>query len=267
MRFLKKKLAKTFYKPTEPQKEAQQASSPSYSISQPFIIIRNKIEKQPKKAPAKRSKTSETTLSKNIVKNYGKAMSAFSASKLSWPYLVDLAKEQDIEPNSFLGFISTYKESIDSIDSLRAFLIVYEDDEPEMVAYKTIFRGLCEIFLKYFAVNWVFHGKMMHKIDHLKYRHKMLRRVKNPEYFTYLTTKLHKWARQKRSEGANYHRMARTEEVQIDWKLFFGPSYCFKIKKQTNIFLSIFRDARFFFIVPTLKVTNKQMQSEILKPF
>jgi hypothetical protein len=211
MRFLKKKLQQTFKAevivPEDDDNITAQPGSPpsvlgmgSFDPRQPFKIMRPakvqqqlvQLKKTPPTLKTVRHKKADGTLSKNIVKNYGKAMAAFAASKLAQPYLEDLAKEHRVRPIDFHNFIASYKESIDSIDSLRGFLLPYEDDEEEIQCYKRIFQGLCEVFLKYFAVNWVTHGRMMHKDDHLKYRNKMLRRVRNPEIFTYLTTRLHK---------------------------------------------------------------------------
>jgi len=167
-----------------------QSKSPFFDVkiskTKPFNIIRNPVKKAKKPEPKK----VDQTISKNIVKNYGKAMSAFAASDLAKPYLEDLAQIENIDQNKFLEFMATYKESTDSIDSLRHLLIVSPDDPTELAAYKRIFKRLCEIFLKYLSVNWIFHGKMFHKMHHLKYRYKMLRRVRKPELFTYLTAKI-----------------------------------------------------------------------------
>jgi hypothetical protein len=62
------------------------------------------------------------------------------------------------------------------------------DTEKEM-EFKNILKKLGEIFIKNFSVNWIFSGKMTYKEAHLKFRFKMLRRIRNPELFTYL--KLH----------------------------------------------------------------------------
>ena len=66
-------------------------------------------------------------------------MSAFAASNLSKPYLKGLAEKHNVAGEQFTNFIATYKESIDSIDSLRAFLIIYEDDDDRTAAFKAIF--------------------------------------------------------------------------------------------------------------------------------
>jgi hypothetical protein len=91
-------------------------------------------------------------------------MSAFAACDSATCYLKDLAKKEGVDEKKFLHFIVTYKESVDSIDSLRALLLGYPDDTEDMIKYKKVFKGLCEVFLKYFAVNWIYNGKMHHKL-------------------------------------------------------------------------------------------------------
>lgn len=54
------------------------------------------------------------------------------------------------------------------------------------MAYKTLFKETCIVFIKYFAVNWVFASKVSYKTEHIKFRFKLLRRVKNPKMFTYM---------------------------------------------------------------------------------
>jgi hypothetical protein len=187
MRFLKKRIIAALHHDLSQSKHPRK-----YSLSKSKPKSSQRHFRQKKKISSSKSTRSkgDAIFAKNIVKNYGKAMSAFAASKFCFPYLKDLAKKEGVDENKFLNFIATYKESVDSIDSLRALLILYEDDSKDLVGFKKVFRGLCEIFLKYFSVNWIFNGKMHHKLQHLKYRHKMLRRIRNPEMFTYLTSKI-----------------------------------------------------------------------------
>jgi len=130
--------------------------------------------------------------SKNIVKNYGKALCAFSSSNIAVPYLESIIEKNGFPSNvkvtGFMSFIKAKKEAINSINSLRALLIRNEGDSNEVSAYKKIFQEASVIFLKYFVVNWIFSGKLMHKDAHLKFRFKMLRRIMDPEHFTYLKT-------------------------------------------------------------------------------
>jgi len=64
-------------------------------------------------------------------------------------------------------------------------LLVTSEDSAEVAAYKRVFQGLSIIFVKFFSVNWIFSGKLFNKLAHLQCRLKILRRIKNPEHFTY----------------------------------------------------------------------------------
>jgi len=61
-----------------------------------------------------------------------------------------------------------------------------QEDSKEVAAVKRGFAEVGEVFIKNFSVNWAFHSRVFHKEAHLKFRYKMLRRVRNPELFTYL---------------------------------------------------------------------------------
>jgi len=124
----------------------------------------------------------------NLVKNYGKAMATFAISDVALPYLEPFMKQNRSKANyeGFQEFIYAYKENIESIESLREVLVIKKEDPQEIAIYKNIFKELCKIFLKYFAVNWIFNGRMTHKKDHLNYRFRLMRRVSDPSNFTYL---------------------------------------------------------------------------------
>jgi len=141
--------------------------------------------KKPRKKPSKPTIGSRQG-SKNIVKNYGRAMSSFAYSEISLPYLEPLAQEEGVTVSGFHEWIQNNKENIDGIERLRWLLIATQKDSNATKAYKTIFQKLCIIFLKFFSVNWIYGGKLTHKQVHLNYRFKMLRRVRTPEIFTYL---------------------------------------------------------------------------------
>jgi hypothetical protein len=126
---------------------------------------------------------------KNIVRNYGNAIAAFAISSLAVPYLNPLLDQEMIGLQEFQTFVSKRKEYITNINNFRALLQEYLEDDRKERAFKRIFREIGEVFVKYFSVNWIFDGKMKYKSDHLKYRGKMLRRIKNPELFTYLKGK------------------------------------------------------------------------------
>ena len=123
---------------------------------------------------------------RNIVKNYGRAIASFCLSDIAVLYLDPLILEEEVQISRFKSFILSVKENIDGISSLRSLLLANRDDVKEVAKFKKIFQKICIVFIKYFSVNWIFSSKLKDKITHLNCRFKMLRRVMNPEYFTYL---------------------------------------------------------------------------------
>jgi len=186
MRFLKNKiaLASQTHSPEsleEPKVEPnvkQEASSPKF------------VEKLQSNRGRRRKEhnngTEDVKSTKTVVKNYGKAIASFAISPIAIPYLNPLVKQEGISVNEFVKFISTAKEGIEGIETFRALLLVKEGDDKKTAAYKRVFQSIGEIFIKSFSVNWIFSGRMANKQAHLKFRFKMLRRIKSPELFTYL---------------------------------------------------------------------------------
>jgi len=123
---------------------------------------------------------------KNIVKNYARAMINFALSDMSHTYLNKIITEHGIDHKEFKEFLLTQKEIINSIKTLRDALLIPEGDRSKLSAMKRAFKAISEIFIKFFAVNWIFNSKINDKTLHLKYRYKILRRIRNPEHFTYL---------------------------------------------------------------------------------
>jgi len=127
---------------------------------------------------------------KNIVTNFGKAIATFGLSKLALPYLsaeLDKSKYKgELQVSDFIEFMKENKGNINSIDNLRALLLIKESDSQKTVLCKQCFQVIAEVFIKYFSVNWIIHGRVTYKLEHLKFRFKMLRRIQNPEQFTYL---------------------------------------------------------------------------------
>ena len=165
----------------------------SYNSPQPKEQILRKQIKKPKEVKSvtrqrgQKSKKSSKQDSKNIVKNYGKAMASFALTDASTPYLEQITQKYEVTLKEFRSFMLNKKESIDSIGSLRDLLCPDElYDEPEEMTFKAIFRDISEVFVRDFAVNWIFSSKSIYKSALLNYRFKMLRRVVNPSGFTYL---------------------------------------------------------------------------------
>jgi len=123
---------------------------------------------------------------KNIPKNYGKAITSFSTSELATPYLDPILRREGLTNEQFMDYMKLAKESIQGIDTFRAFLLIDRNDSSLLIAKKRAFQAIGIVFIKYFSVNWIMHGRLSNKIVYLKYRFKILRRIQKPELFTYL---------------------------------------------------------------------------------
>jgi hypothetical protein len=201
MRFLKRKIAMA--KACEDGKNASVCShhpheahlnernSAKYS-KQLYRNINDKQNRNKRRrvvGSCKTSLVSRTT--KNIVKNYGQAICKFTSSPLALPYLNEFLKRENVDLKGFIAFISKSKSSIDGIQHFRSVLLPKKNDSKLITSYKKMFQDISEVFIKYFSVNWIFHSKVFHREAHLKFRFKMLRRIKNPKLFTYLKNAKH----------------------------------------------------------------------------
>jgi len=187
MRFLKLKIAKAL------EFSQAQATKKSLALKQGAAALKQKRPQNPtKKGKRKASRGSKSAKPRkaakgnNIMKNYARAMVNFALSPVALPYLTDELKQRAVKIQDFEQLLKARKEKIHCIQSLRELLLVKRDDSSEQKGMKIVFKSICEKFLKYFSVNWIFHSKLSDKMKYLGYRGKILRRVQNPEHFTYL---------------------------------------------------------------------------------
>jgi len=154
------------------------------SITSPTASHRSSVEGTPRRKSSFGSQ--ELQVSNNIMKNYCRGITNFSLSRLAVPYLMPLLQKHKIELERFRKFLQNKKSNINCIKQLRQMLLISPNDSAEATSIKNIFKDLTIIFLKYFAPNWIYNTKIIDKFAHLKFRFKILRRVKEPLYFTYL---------------------------------------------------------------------------------
>lgn len=150
--------------------------------------IASPVQKPPKKNKPKAKeipkKTSKSPPLKNITVNYGTAMATFASSYHAIPYLKPLLIERGITMTDFNMFVTDAREAIRSIQTFRSLLIIDGKDNETTVACKEVFQRICVVFIKFFSVNWIMHSRLRHKMDYLKFRFKMMRRIQRPELFT-----------------------------------------------------------------------------------
>jgi len=120
---------------------------------------------------------------KNVIKNYGRAICNFILSEASSSYLEKVLKELSINRIEFLAYIREQRSYLKGISEFRHMLLPSPTDDERILLFKKAFQQLSEIFVKYFSVNWIFSGKLLYRIEYVKYRNKLLRRIKNPHLF------------------------------------------------------------------------------------
>jgi len=138
------------------------------------------------KTRKRKSATKASSPMKNIVSNFGRAISNFATSYIAIPYLFPHLRREGVTLDEFVSFVNGAKSDIGSIQGLQRLLLLNKTDEPRVTVFKQIFKIISEVFVKFFSVNWIIHGKVTHKLVYLKYRFNMLRRIQTPEYFTYI---------------------------------------------------------------------------------
>jgi len=196
MRILKNKVSKALQH--QPPAGANQSLNikvednyPSVSTTPP-VVSEKKVSQTPSKTKPDKIPISKSSFpkqngsTKNIVKNFGRAFATFALSDLSLRYLEAPLRQLGLDIQEFRNFVASRKEGIDGISSLREMLLVHEHDGEILSRCKKAFQEISIVFIKYFSVNWIFDSKVGNKIAHVKSRFKMLRRIQNPQYFTYL---------------------------------------------------------------------------------
>jgi len=118
-----------------------------------------------------------TKPTKNVVINYGKAILSFAMSGLAPEYISRYFSEEKIHLPSFHAFLLETKPKISGYKNFEGIFIAEEKDSPIVALYKKVLKMLGEVFVKYFSVNWIIHGKVAHKLVYLKHRYLILRRI------------------------------------------------------------------------------------------
>ena len=180
MRFLKNKIARALQLAQSHQaSESDLKTSVTLKTQQGTPDMEILPQDSPQQGCPRKRKTPSGN---NIMKNYARALVNFGLSPLARPYLIN----EDLSYEKFKQTLKAKRKNVNCIKGLRGLLLQERRDSKDMRVFKMMFQRSCEAFLKYYSVNWIFHSKVDDKLKHLSYRGKILRRVRNPEYFTYL---------------------------------------------------------------------------------
>ena len=158
---------------------------------EPILVVPNKIQlrtrnRRPAEDNSIKVDTYKKPTSSNIMKNYARAMVNFAISPLASPYLDELVKGKLLSIEAFKECLDSKKMTTNCISNFRELLLIKNGDTQETKEFKSSFLAICEVFLRYYSINWIYHSKISDKKGHLKCRGKILRRVQQPEFFTYL---------------------------------------------------------------------------------
>jgi len=189
MKILKKKVALANKSDSYqlPEEESDSLPSIKKTIQKNPVIVRQSSEVEiPFRRETLPRSPYTTRCIKNVAKNYGRAICNFILAGLGDPYLEKMTLGHEVTIEGFKNFIKEKKNTLDGIDQFREMLLTKEDDPQEVNQYRIMFQKLGEIFVKYFSVNWIFGGRLNYKQEYLKFRYKVLRRIQNPELFTYI---------------------------------------------------------------------------------
>eukprot|EP00330_Aristerostoma_sp_ATCC50986_P001356 CAMPEP_0114584034 /NCGR_PEP_ID=MMETSP0125-20121206/7749_1 /TAXON_ID=485358 ORGANISM="Aristerostoma sp., Strain ATCC 50986" /NCGR_SAMPLE_ID=MMETSP0125 /ASSEMBLY_ACC=CAM_ASM_000245 /LENGTH=98 /DNA_ID=CAMNT_0001778051 /DNA_START=140 /DNA_END=436 /DNA_ORIENTATION=+ len=97
--------------------------------------------------PNKSSKSNPVTpykylSTKNIVRNYGKAICRFALSPVGKEYIFDLIKSKapTMQVNEFLSFIKSYRDKLDCMQAFIDMVKPKEMDDNSVISRKEIMR-------------------------------------------------------------------------------------------------------------------------------
>ena len=157
---------------------------PKSSENKVLKVTRSK--KIPKIKKSKKNKfTRESERLKNIVKNYGKKCANFAIGKIGQSILREKFTHE--EYSQFKEYIKLRVCKITNIQNFRDMLLVLESDSVKIAKFKESFQFVSEIFIRNYAICWIFHSSRMNDVKgHVFARHKMLRRIQDPKSFTYI---------------------------------------------------------------------------------
>jgi len=197
MRYLKNKIAKAIehYKHISSLPFQSSLSAPSkvgslQTSEEPLkkskADIVKEVQVEDKKVEkALQKKRSKRSFGNNVMKNYSAAMKHFALSHIAVAYLSELPEIEIVSHETFRSILIS-KKKVNCIKTLRKLLLQEEGDSRETREFKTLFQKSCLVFIKFFSINWIFNSKLTERSKYLHYRGKLLRRIQNPQYFTYL---------------------------------------------------------------------------------
>ncbi|CAD8093738.1 unnamed protein product [Paramecium sonneborni] len=129
----------------------------------------------------KRISMKEEKDTKNIPKNYCKAIISFASKNQALCYQI---LGDQLKVVKFLERITVYKQKLLNIRIFSELLSQSED--PDVEEFNQTFRILSRIFIKKLAINYIFNSKIVQHNWHLRYRQQIYKGIKNPKNFSHI---------------------------------------------------------------------------------
>ena len=89
-----------------------------------------------------------------------------------------ITKLHEIDYNDFLEELRERKKSINTIADLRSLWLDYK--------YAKCMRVLSNLFLRKYALQYIFNSRICNYSSHIKYRHRMREAIYNPTSFRHI---------------------------------------------------------------------------------
>jgi hypothetical protein len=107
---------------------------------------------------------------KNIPKNYGKAIISFIEKyqdKVKY-----ITRKNNVDYEDFVEELKEKKKVINTIADLRSMWVDYK--------YAKCIRLLSNLFLRKYALNYIFNSRICNYSSHIKYRYRLCEAIKEP---------------------------------------------------------------------------------------
>ncbi|CAD8072356.1 unnamed protein product [Paramecium sonneborni] len=118
---------------------------------------------------------------KNIPKNYCKSIITFACKNQN--LCLEILKDQ-LKVVKFLEKITVYKKQLLNIRIFSSLL--QHSDDPEEEEFRRAFRIISRIFIKKYAINYIFNSKIVQHNWHMRYRSQIYKGVKSPNNFSHI---------------------------------------------------------------------------------
>ncbi|CAD8169002.1 unnamed protein product [Paramecium pentaurelia] len=146
-----------------------------YQTTKPIPQLKLSVQKR------KGFSTLEQKDSKNIPKNYCKAIITYAQK--NQPLCREILKEE-LKVAQFIEYLTTQKKKLLNIRVFKALL--QQCDDPLQNEFNRTFRIISQIFIKKYAINYIFNSKIVQHNWHIRYRQQIYKGIRNPKSFSHI---------------------------------------------------------------------------------